>query len=89
MPVAPPRAAPIPPEQQVARLSVEKRKKSKVVSVVRGLPAEGNDLSALLSRLQSHCGAGGTIKEERLEIQGDHRDRIRDALRQLGFRVQG
>ena len=60
--VCPPQPPPrIPPQQQTARLSVEKRKKGKVVTVVRGLPAEGNDLPALLTQLKTACGAGGTL----------------------------
>src|SRR5688572_21213869 len=85
-PPAPP--ARIPPEQQTARLAVEKRKKGKMVTVIRGLPAEGNDLPELLTQLKSQCGAGGTIKDECLEIQGEHLDRIRDELGKLGFRVK-
>jgi len=81
-------AALIPPTEQVARLAVEKRKKGKVVTVIRGLPAQNNDLPALLSRLKSHCGAGGTIQEESLEIQGEHVDRIRAVLTELGYRVK-
>ena len=67
----------IAPTSQTARLAIEKRKKGKVVTVIRGLPAEGNDLDELLTRLKSQCGAGGTIKDECLEIQGDHLDRVR------------
>src|SRR5436305_9286627 len=70
----------IPPSEQVARQAVEKRKKGKVVTVIRGLSAGGNDLAALLTRLKSQCGAGGTIQEDRLEIQGEHRERIRASL---------
>jgi translation initiation factor 1 len=73
----------------VARLSVEKRKKGKIVTIIRGLAAEGNDLPELLGRLKSQCGAGGTLREETLEIQGDHLDRIRDALTQIGYRTRG
>jgi translation initiation factor 1 len=73
----------------MARLSVEKRRKGKTVTVVRGLSDEGCDLLELLSRLKTHCGAGGTLKEEILEIQGDHLDRIRAALGQMGYRVKG
>lgn len=73
---------------QVARLSVEKRKKGKVVTVVRGLAAAKNDLPALLSRLKSLCGAGGAIQEDRLEIQGEHVARISAALRELGYQVK-
>src|SRR4029453_2470021 len=54
----------IPPETQTARLAVEKRRKGKVVTIIRGLSAAGNDLPVLLSRLKSHWGAGGTIAGE-------------------------
>ena len=78
----------IPPEKQTARLSVEKRKKGKVVTVIRGLAAEANDLPALLSRLKSQCGAGGALDEESLEIQGDHCERIAALLTEIGYRVR-
>jgi translation initiation factor 1 len=78
-----------PPEKQIARLAVEKRKKGKVVTVVRGLPADENDLPALLSQLKAACGAGGTVKDDVLEIQGDHLDRVRGLLADLGYRVRG
>jgi translation initiation factor 1 len=79
----------IPPEKQTARLRVEKRKKGKVVTVVAGLPAAGNDLPALLTHLKAACGAGGTIQADTLEIQGDHLSRVRDLLVVRGFRVAG
>ena len=78
-----------PPEKQTARLAVEKRKKGKVVTVVRGLPAEENDLPALLGELKTACGAGGTLKDDFLEIQGKHVVRVRDLLAGLGYRVRG
>jgi translation initiation factor 1 len=43
---------------QLARLAVEKRKKGKVVTVIRGLAATRNDLPTLLSKLKNQCGAG-------------------------------
>lgn len=84
-PEPPPR---IPPEQQTARLSVEKRKKGKQVTVIRGLPAEGNDLPDLLKRLKSACGAGGAIKEDVIEIQGRQIENVRAVLTRLGYRVR-
>jgi translation initiation factor 1 len=78
-----------PPEKQTARLNVEKRKRGKVVTVVRGLRADGNDLPGLLGRLKAACGAGGTIKEDELEIQGDHQERLRGLLAEIGYRVRG
>ena len=85
-PAPPPRVA---PEKQTAKIAVEKRAKGKVVTVVRGLPEVGNDLPALLAELKSACGAGGTLKDEVLEIQGDHAQRIRERLAAIGYRVRG
>ncbi|MHC4876489.1 MAG: translation initiation factor [Planctomycetota bacterium] len=86
----PPDAAPlIPPEKQTARLAIEKRKKGKVVTVIRGLPAEGNDLPGLLTKLKSSCGAGGTLDGDAVEIQGRHLERLRETLEQIGYRVKG
>ena len=78
----------IAPAKQTIRLVVEKRRKGKVVTVVRGLSAEANDLPALLSRLKSQCGAGGTIHEDGLEIQGDHIERMGALLKELGYIVK-
>jgi len=76
------------PEKQTARLAVEKRKKGKVITVIRGLSAEDNDLVSLLGKLKASCGAGGTLKDAELEIQGMHLDRIRELLLALGYRVR-
>jgi len=86
----PPEPAPkLDPSKQTARMSVEKRKKGKTVTVVRGLPAEGNVLPELLKKLKAACGAGGTLKDEELEIQGNNLDRVRDELKKIGFRTKG
>lgn len=79
----------IPPEKQTARLALEKRKKGKMVTVIRGLPEEGNDLPELLTQLKSTCGAGGSLKEDTLEIQGNQLEQIRQTLQKIGYRVKG
>lgn len=84
-PESPPR---VPPEKQTARVAVEKRKRGKRVTVIRGLSEEDNDLPELLTRLKSKCGAGGTLKEGVLEIQGDQLDTIREALADIGYKVR-
>ena len=78
-----------PPGKQTARLSIEKRKKGKHVTVIRGLAAEKNDLPALLTQLKTACGAGGTVSDDGLEIQGEQLDRVRDLLGRIGYRVKG
>ncbi len=83
-----PETAPmVPPEKQTATLSVEKRKKGKLVTVVRGLAASDNDLPALLLKLKTTCGAGGTLKENVIEVQGSHLDRVGETLQKTGYRI--
>jgi translation initiation factor 1 len=78
----------IAPELQTARLRVEKRAKGKVVTVVAGLDPEGNDLAALASTLKSQCGAGGTIKDGLIELQGDRLGAAEAALQRLGYKTR-
>lgn len=85
----PPAKKRTPPAEQTVRLAIEKRKKGKVVTVVRGLADEGDHLSEVLARLKSTCGAGGTIKEGQLEVQGRQLDAVRATLEKAGYRVRG
>lgn len=85
----PPEPERVPPQRQMARLSKERRKRGKVVSTVTGLCATETDLAALLTRLKTLCGAGGTLKDGALEIQGDHVERIRTELKSIGYRIRG
>jgi len=78
----------IPPGEQTARVSIEKRKKGKTVTVIQGLPTDGNDLPELLTKLKNACGAGGTLKDEGIEIQGKQSERVKEVLLQLGFNVK-
>ena len=73
------------PKDQPARVSREKRRKGKNVTVVTGLNPVASDLKAILTRLKSACATGGTINEGRIEIQGDHRERVLLILRDLGY----
>lgn len=87
-PPAEPEPVRIPPEQQTTVIRVEKRRKGKAVTVIRGLSPEGNDLSELLTHLKTRCGAGGTLQDDALEIQGRRTDQVAVLLRQLGYKVK-
>ena len=57
----------------------------KGVSVISGLPLAEAELEELATRLKKTCGAGGAVKDGRIEIQGDHRDRLVAELVKLGY----
>lgn len=82
-----------PPEQSLPspsskssgiRLRLDRRASDRVVTVVSGLPAD--KATALARELKAACGAGGTFKDGTLELQGDHRGRVEEALRARGLR---
>ena len=57
----------------------------KAVTLVRGVPLDAEALVALGKRLRSACGAGGTLKDGVLEVQGDHAERIVALLKAEGL----
>jgi translation initiation factor 1 len=80
------RQAATPAGDGVVRVSREnKGRGGKTVTVVRGLALDAAALAALDKRLRSACGAGGTVKDGVLEVQGDHAERVVAWLQAEGF----
>ena len=57
----------------------------KTVTLVLGLPLTVAELEACAKRLKAACGSGGTAKDGRVEIQGDHVERVMKALQAEGY----
>ena len=57
----------------------------KVVSVISGLPLDDAGLAALAAELKKRCGAGGTLRDGVIEIQGEHRDTLVAELIRRGY----
>jgi translation initiation factor 1 len=76
-------------QQQTARIARDrKRRAGKTVTVISGLRHDPATLEKLLKTLKQQCGAGGTVKDGELEIQGDHRERVASALAALGYKIK-
>lgn len=60
----------------------------KTVTVITGVPASDDALTALAQQLKKLCGSGGTVKDGNIEIQGDHCDKVQARLSELGYRVK-
>ena len=63
-------------------------RRGKGVTTVFDLPLDENGLAELAATLKQRCGAGGTVKDGRIEIQGDQRERIVTELERLGYQVK-
>ena len=79
----------LPPHQQTAYLHRDsKGRGGKAVTLVKKLVLSETDLKDLAKSLKQVCGSGGTIKDDTIEIQGEHREKIAEALRKLGYKVK-
>ena len=77
-----------PPENQKLQIRVEKRRKGKTVTVIKGL--QFGDLESkktFLASLKDHCGAGGRSENDVFEIQGDQSQKLLNLLAAKGYRV--
>jgi translation initiation factor 1 len=72
-------------ENQVIEVSVEKKKFGKQYTVVTGIDTKEIDMDQLLKKLKSKLACGGTAKEGRIELQGQHKQKVREALIEAGF----
>jgi translation initiation factor 1 len=69
-------------ETQKIEVSVEKRKFGKSITVISGITNNAKDLA---SQLKSKLACGGTFKNGHIELQGNHKVRVKDILLQLGY----
>ena len=83
------KARPVSGADGVVRVSREtQRRGGKTVTVVRGVDLDTESLAALGKRLRATCGAGGTVKDGVLEVQGDHCERVIEWLAREGWKVK-
>ncbi|HVX87244.1 MAG TPA: translation initiation factor [Phycisphaerae bacterium] len=61
-----------PPPDQLARISLQKRKSNRVVTLIAGLDHPANDLPKLCTDLKQSLSTGGSVQDRTIELQGDH-----------------
>ena len=65
----------------------------KTVTVIDALPRNEDFLAEWTTKLKKLCGSGGThrvtVEAGIVEVQGDHRDRLRKYFESEGYRVRG
>lgn len=74
------------PGEQKVRVQVSRRgRKGKTVTEVTGFETTSETLTALLKTLKGRCGAGGTVKENTIEVQGEHAQTVLEVLLKQGY----
>jgi translation initiation factor 1 len=72
-------------ESQVIKVYVERKKFKKVYTVIEGIDEKETALKDLAKKLKNQLACGGTAKDGKIELQGDHKMRVREFLIQSGF----
>lgn len=72
-------------EAQKIRVSVVQKRYKKYVTVVKGIDAGKIDIRELMKKLKSRLACGGTFKKGEIELQGNHKARVKQLLVKEGF----
>ncbi|PIV68800.1 MAG: stress response translation initiation inhibitor YciH [Euryarchaeota archaeon CG01_land_8_20_14_3_00_38_12] len=74
-------------EQQKIKIYTEKRRYGKTVTIVEGIKSD-IDINELAKTLKTKCASGGTVKNGNIELQGDHKKKVQEALMKIGFNAE-
>ena len=72
-------------EKQKIVIKAVKRRYGKLTTVIKGLDMKSDELKKLAKDLKAKLACGGTLKDNAIELQGDHRQKVSKALVELGF----
>ncbi len=76
----------LPKDKQKLRVTLDKKQRAgKVVTLVDGFSGTLEDMEALGKQLKTKCGAGGSIKDGYIIVQGDYREKIIGWLKDWGY----
>ena len=78
----------LPPQQQTLRIKLNRLKGNKQATVVWDFVGTDDDFKGLGKQLKSLCGCGGSVKNGEIILQGDFREKVKQALLKQGYKVK-
>jgi len=72
-------------EQMLKVVLDKKHRAGKVVSIIKDFVMKEEEIEVLAKKLKTFCGSGGSVKDNEIVIQGDHREKILQWLLKNGF----
>lgn len=79
----------VPANQQNLKIEASRKGRGgKTVTVISGFQGKPETLADLAKQLKAQCGTGGTVKENDIEIQGEHKQKLLEILTKLGYKAK-
>lgn len=72
-------------ESQKIKVYLERKKFRKFYTIIEGIDDKEIDFKDLAKKLKNEFACGGTAKGGRIELQGDHKSKVKEALVKIGF----
>lgn len=72
-------------QQPLRVLTDKKQRAGKTVTLITGFSGTPTDREALGKKVKAHCGAGGSVVDQDILVQGDHTEKVLNWLRQQGY----
>ena len=72
-------------ESQLIKIFLERKKFRKFSTIIEGIDQKEIDIRDLAKKLKEQFACGGTAKEGKIELQGDHKNKVKDILVKMGF----
>ena len=75
-------------DSQLIKITCDKRRYGKLMTIVEGFDTKDVDINDMAKKLKKKTASGGTVKNGKIELQGDHRDTVKKVLEEMGFIVE-
>ena len=72
-------------EIQAVKVFTVRRRFGKLMTIIEGIDEHEIDIKDLTKTLKAKCACGGTAKNGQIELQGDHKVRVKEVLSEMGF----
>ena len=76
-------------ESQKIRVYTVRKKFRKFYTVIEGIEDKDINLKELAKKLKNKFACGGTVKEGKIELQGDHKKKAKEFLIGMGLTSDG
>lgn len=72
-------------EKQTILVKTAKKRYGKLVTVIKGISSSKDELNRVAKELKTKLACGGTVKDDEVELQGDHKSKVKKILSGLGY----